>query len=124
MRQYFANGEQVIVTLGINRSAVSLRHLVPFFFVTVAGFLLLGAIESYVGRWALFAAIVGYTLTCLISAIAIGIKNGFRFAWLAPWIFLIIHVSYGVGSWLGVFELGLGSIRRVTHGVVAKHGNS
>ncbi len=104
-RQYFSNGEQVIETLLVNLSAIALRHLVPYFWITV---LLLGAIGALflpVMRLGFLGLIVLYGLVCLISAVMIAAKHGLRYFWLSPWIFPLIHLSYGLGSWFGVWQV-------------------
>ncbi len=104
-QQYFSNGEQVIETLSINRPAISLRHLVPFLWITLLGTLTALAVLLPVMRILFYASLGVYALVCLASAGLIGLKHGLRYLWPAPFVFPLIHLSYGMGSWWGVWRL-------------------
>ena len=46
------------------------------------------------------AAPVGYALTLLVGAVAIGAARRDRHAWLLPLVLAVIHLSWGSGFWL------------------------
>ena len=102
--QYFGNGEQVVETLLVNTSAIALRHLAPFLWVTsVTALSILVGLFPF-ARPALLLYTGLYISICVLSALMIGVKSGLRYVWVAPWIFPWIHVSYGLGSWWGVIR--------------------
>jgi len=101
-QQYFGNGEQVIETLMINRPAIAWRHLVPFSWITLLGLLIILTIFIPSLGFLLYAYLGTYLLACLVASGRIALKNGLRYLWPAPFVFLLIHLSYGVGSWWGV----------------------
>lgn len=103
-RQYFGNGEQVIETFLINRQAIAWRHLIPFLWITFLGIFIALAIFIPPMQIMLFGYLGGYLLTCVISSFMIGLKNGMGYLWIAPFVFILIHVSYGVGSYWGIFH--------------------
>jgi hypothetical protein len=111
VEQYFSNGEQVIEALLVNSSAISLRHLVPFLWLTSVAALVILAGVIPIGKSILFAYAGLYFLVCLVSALTIGIKHGLRYVWVAPWIFPLIHLSYGLGSWWGVLRIFIHVLR-------------
>jgi succinoglycan biosynthesis protein ExoA len=103
-QQYFGNGEQVIETFLINRQAIAWRHLIPFLWITILAILAILAIFMLPMRIIIYSYLGVYFLACLGSSCAIGIKNGPGYLWAAPFVFLLIHLSYGVGSWWGIFR--------------------
>lgn len=104
-RQYFGNGEQVIETLLVNPKAISLRHLIPLLWLSASlALLLLAGFSAW--AQALLAILAGlYGAACSISAAMVARRHGLRFFWLAPWVFFLIHLSYGMGSWRGIFQV-------------------
>jgi len=103
-QQYFGNGEQVLETFLINRRAISLRHMIPFLWLTLLGMLIILAIFIPPVRILLDIYLGIYLLACLGSSCAIGLKNGIGYLWTAPFVFLLIHLSYGAGSYWGIFR--------------------
>jgi GT2 family glycosyltransferase len=103
-QQYFGNGEQVIETFLINRRAIAWRHLIPFLWITSLAILVVLAIFMFPMRILLSIYLGIYLLACLGASCAIGLKNGIRYLWLAPFVFILIHISYGAGSYWGIFR--------------------
>jgi len=102
--QYFGNGEQVIETFLINRQAISWRHLIPFLWITFLSIFIILATFIPPIQIILFSYLGGYLLACAVSSITIGLKNGLKYFLTASFVFLLIHLSYGVGSYWGLFR--------------------
>lgn len=101
VKQKYGNGYWIGLTLKVCPGCISLYHLVPFAFVVA---ILLTTILSLFGVWQLSALMWGlYGLFAITNTILSGIQNGFYLQHLImPVLFLILHVSYGIGSFLGV----------------------
>jgi glycosyltransferase involved in cell wall biosynthesis len=104
-KQNFRNGMWNIFTTALTNSPLSLRHYIPFAFVSsllVSLFLSFFRYEFFI----LFLSIVGlYVLTGLFFSIKIGLKT--RIAYI-PFLFasfLTLHLSYGFGSLSGLLKL-------------------
>ena len=103
IKQKFANGFWIGLTVKVCPGCISLYHLVPMAFVlaiivtsiiAVLGFPILSLI-----MWGL------YWLFAFVSMVFSIVKDGFSFAMLLmPFIFLILHVSYGIGTIGGLFN--------------------
>lgn len=101
VKQKYGNGYWIGLTLKVCPGCISLYHLVPFAFVVA---ILLTTILSLFGVWQLSALMWGlYGLFAITNTILSGIQNGFYLQHLImPVLFLILHVSYGIGSFFGV----------------------
>ena len=93
-------------TLFVNRQALSLRHFVPFLFVTSLLGSLFIAPFHILGKIALGAIAVAYSLGCIVFSLQIGLKHGLGYAALMPFVFFTIHLSYGLGSLWGLAKFG------------------
>lgn len=114
LRQKFLNGFWVGKTLGINPRCFSVFHFVPLAFVlgilATAVIALLGCFWPAVLMWS------AYGLLILIFSLAEILKKPFSAAKLMlPLLFLLLHVSYGVGTLVGLIVLPFW-LRRVKHG--------
>lgn len=104
IRQKYSNGYWIALTLGVCPGCISVYHLVPAAFVlaifsttllSLFGFHLLTALMW--GAYGIFA-ILGTVLS-----IAKGKGNAFSI--LMPFLFLLLHVSYGVGTLVGLLKM-------------------
>ncbi len=104
LRQKYLNGYWIGKTLGVNPQCFSLFHFVPLCFVLG---IILTSILAFFGMpllalimWAAYALLVFG-----ISALEI-IKNRFIATnLLLPALFLLLHLSYGVGTLIGIVEM-------------------
>jgi len=106
--QGYQNGKWNVVVYRRNKNSLSFRHIIPFLFV-------LGIISS---------TLLGFLYTAfwyiLISVLMVHFFLGLGFAFrskvkfwellIMPWLFLALHVSYGMGSLCGVLHQARGSI--------------
>ena len=104
MRQKFGNGKWIALTAGVCPACLSLYHFVPGAFVlgivltsilALCGFPLLGYL-----MWGLYA------LLCIVMTACCAKDKNFQPLCLCmPFLFLLLHVTYGVGTWVGFFQL-------------------
>jgi hypothetical protein len=93
--QHFRTGLWNIKTIIIAPGSLSLRHFVPLFFV-------LGLLTT----WPIFvlwlSIVMSYIFCNIFFSLKIALKNGFRYLFVMPIIFLTLHLSYGLGSLVGI----------------------
>ncbi len=101
VKQKYGNGYWVGLTLGICPKCISLFHLVPFVFVLGILFTTLLSLFSF---WQLAALMWSAYLLFTLTGTACSIINGKGNKWtfLMPLLFLIMHVSYGIGTLIGL----------------------
>jgi glycosyltransferase involved in cell wall biosynthesis len=116
-RQNFGNGFWVLYSLRFVKLPFSLRHLVPFFFVSsLFGSLVISLF--YQPFIYLLALIFGlYLCLNLFVSCSLSLRNGVKYFPFLVVTFLTLHVSYGLGSLWGIFNLllakiGLGKVER------------
>jgi glycosyltransferase involved in cell wall biosynthesis len=117
-KQNFGNGFWVLFSLRFVKLPFSLRHLVPFLFVS-----------SLSGSWVisffyepfiyLLALIFGlYFCLNLFVSCHLSLRNGVKYFPFLVVTFLTLHISYGFGSLWGIFKLllaklGLGKVKKI-----------
>lgn len=103
-KQKYGNGYWIGLTLGVCPGCISLYHLVPFGF-------LMGIVATTVlavfGLWYFAAAMWGlYVLFTIVNTIISAVGNKFSFYYfLMPFMFLILHLSYGTGTLIGLIKM-------------------
>lgn len=97
-KQNFRNGLWNIKMVKISPGSLSLRHFVPFFFI-------LGLLTSWIIKPIWFTVILSYILCNTLFSLKIAKKNGFKYLFIIPLIFLTLHLSYGLGSLVGIFSI-------------------
>lgn len=104
VKQKYGNGYWVGLTLGVCPGCISVFHLVPLAFVlaiiatSVLAILGYGFLSTLM--WCSYAV---FTLLGVVSAVINGKANGF--IWMMPVLLLILHVSYGLGSLVGLIQI-------------------
>lgn len=104
LRQKYGNGYWIGLTLGVCPGCISVYHLVPFAFVL--GIMGTGLL-ALLGIWQLAALMWGaYALFTLLGvAAAVVGKKATVFTICMPVLFLLLHLSYGVGTLVGLVKL-------------------
>ncbi len=104
VKQKYGNGYWIGLTLGVCPGCISLFHLVPFAFVLGIVFTTVLALLSF---WHLAAVMWGaYSLFVIAGTICTVInKKANRWTFLMPVLFLIMHISYGVGTLVGIVKM-------------------
>lgn len=103
MKQMYANGRSIGHLFYVDKDAVGFRHLVPLFFVTG---LILGAILSIFCPFFRYIYLYGVVLYffCDFAASFFAAKRyGWRYLLPLFLMFFCVHISYGVGTIVGVF---------------------
>jgi glycosyltransferase involved in cell wall biosynthesis len=106
MKQMYDNGLYHVLTLRVNPSGCSPRHLVPFAFVTG---LVAAAVAGFFWRpaWLLGAGALGlYAAADLIASLFAAARHGWPYLAVLPWLFFCGHTAYGMGTWGGVMKFG------------------
>lgn len=120
IRQKYGNGYWIGLTLGICPGCISMYHLVPFAFVLAINLTSLltsmGLCFPAIAMWS------AYLLFGLLGTITAWMKNGFDILYLfMPIMFLILHVSYGVGTLSGLVHIPKW---RKLHASISREGNN
>lgn len=106
LRQAFSNGKWVTILLKKNFKAISIRHLIPFIFILSLLSLIPLSFIHYLFMYTLLSELALYYMLAIIFTIKKS-KNIFLVL-LMPYIFLIYHLSYGLGTLIGVFTIKKG----------------
>ena len=102
LRQAYGNGFWNMMILKKGGSGVSLRHLVPFFFVLfIIAAVLGGFVCKYI--WYLGLAVIGLHL---LLGLLFAFKKTGKFSEIIsmPWLFMLLHISYGTGYLAAIFK--------------------
>lgn len=105
IKQKYGNGYWIGLTLGVCPGCISVYHLIPMLFVLGV---ITTTILATVGIWQLSATmwllylIFGVTSTVLA---AVKEKDNNPYIILMPILFLILHIAYGIGTLIGVFQM-------------------
>jgi glycosyltransferase involved in cell wall biosynthesis len=101
-KQMYANGVSIGQLFYIDRQAIGLRHLVPLAFVLTLTESALLAVFSIYGLYLLAAVLGAYILAALAADIDACRKYGWDYIFILPVLFFCVHVSYGVGTMVGL----------------------
>ena len=104
MKQKFGNGFWVSLTLKVCPRCLSYYHFVPLIFVLA----ILGtAVLVLVGVWQPAVLMWGcYWATAVIMALlSVRGQSKTVYNWLLPGLFFLLHISYGIGSLIGLIKL-------------------
>lgn len=100
-RQYFQYGYWKVRVLQLHPRQMSSRQFVPFVFVMTLLFLGLASFFVGIALWALLGLIALYALAN-VAASAVAAKRNLLRVPLVGFSFLILHLSYGLGSLFGL----------------------
>lgn len=104
IKQKYGNGYWIGMTLGICPGCLSVFHLVPFAFLLCIIFSTIVAFFSY---WYFSAVLwIAYAIFVLAGTICTIIgKRANKWTVLMPLMFLILHLSYGIGTLIGIAKI-------------------
>lgn len=104
IKQKYGNGYWIGLTVGVCPGCISVYHFVPFVFIL--GILFTSLLACF-GIWQLAALMWGaYLLFTLLSTAMTVIKgNGNISTVCMPALFLILHLSYGIGTVVGLVKM-------------------
>lgn len=103
-RQKYGNGYWVGLTAGVCPGCLSIYHFVPFAFVMGILVTTVLALCSYpllaVLMWTLY-----WALAVIMAVLAVRGQRKYAAYLLLPVLFFMLHVSYGVGTLIGVVQM-------------------
>ena len=104
IKQKYGNGYWIGITIGICPKCTSVYHFVPCVFVCAIIFTTLLWI---LGIWQLACLMWSAYFIFTLVSMFITIKNGKwnRWTFCMPFLFLILHICYGVGTLVGLFNI-------------------
>lgn len=102
-RQYFQYGYWKVRVLQMHPLQMSLRQFVPFIFVVSLVLTGLLSLVSVIGRWALVGLIGSYMLLNFAASVYTA-RSKFRTIPFISLSYLILHLSYGLGSLVGLIS--------------------
>ena len=103
LRQKYANGEWIGKTLKVCPGCLSVYHLIPMAFVIA---IVVTTVMACFGIWQLSALMWSlYAVFAVLNSLIAGFKGGFYVQGiLMPFMFLILHVAYGLGTLKGILK--------------------
>ncbi len=103
-RQMYTNGVSIGKLLLCSKDSVGIRHFVPFLFVScIIGCLGLG-IFSPLMFLLLSIILLMYIALDLIATSNECAKFGLKYFFILPWLYFIVHISYGWGTIVGILQ--------------------
>ena len=104
IKQKFGNGYWIGLTTGVCPGCISIYHFVPFAFILG---ILFTTILAFLGVWQIAAMMwSAYFLFTLVSMVVTVIqKKGNICTICMPILFLVLHVSYGIGTFVGLVKM-------------------
>lgn len=104
-KQYFQYGYWKIRVGQKHKQVTSMRQLVPFAFVMSIILLTILSFFSNIFGMLLAAEVILYSVCLILFSIKVTAKaNKLKYVFLLPIIFLTLHVSYGIGYMLGIWD--------------------
>lgn len=103
-KQYFQYGYFKVRVFQKHPQQMSPRQFVPFFFVISLVTTIVFALFTFWGKWLLCLLGGSYLSANIISSTRLASKHGWKHLPLLPLIFLIIHLSYGLGFLIGLIK--------------------
>jgi len=104
LKHNFEDGAWAILPFKIIKIPFNLRHYIPLFFV-LSFFLTLIFGFSFFPARALFDLIFGsYLILNLFFSFKIALKQGFKYFFIMPIVFMYRHFGYGLGSIYGLIK--------------------
>lgn len=112
LKQKYGNGKWIGLTLGVCYECLSAFHFVPFFFVLILICSLLLFVSGFItgNLWMIvpfLMVMLSYLLVDVImtlSAVA-GAEKKHPVQFLLPFVFFLLHVSYGWGTVVGIAKM-------------------
>lgn len=110
LKQKYGNGYWVGLTMGICPKCLSIFHFVPAVFVMS----ILGSIILSIIGFEIIGIVLGslyLSLAIIMSILSTKNKRVYIYTFSLPIIFFLLHVSYGVGTIIGMINIPFGYIK-------------
>ena len=104
VKQMYNNGVSIGHLFYVDRSAIGIRHFIPFVFVVG---LILGLVLSFFSKWIFYLYIGVISLYIILNLVASALecrKYGWKYMLSLPLLFISVHIAYGVGTIVGLFK--------------------
>lgn len=103
-QQYFKYGLYKVLVFKVHPRQMRLRQFIPFIFVLA---LIAGGILSVFSIWILrlWLLVIGsYVIVNLAASIERARKVGWKYLFILPLVYAILHLSYGLGFFVGLIR--------------------
>jgi hypothetical protein len=87
-----------------HRDAASLSQLIPALFTAGLALGAVGSLVSHLVRESLLVMLLAYAVLILGSGVRLGLRYGWRHFFVAPIVYLTIHLGFGIGFWVEAFR--------------------
>ena len=104
IKQKYGNGFWIGLTLGYSPRCLSLFHFVPFLFVIAIVLSLLLSVFNIILPVLLLGVIYGI-VSIIMAMLAVSGEKKYIQQLLLPLIFFLLHISYGLGTLIGIAKL-------------------
>jgi len=104
IKQLFRYGILRVNVIKKHFDAARLIHLVPALFILLTAALLILSFSDKVFFDLLITVWGLYLLTVIISSIAVSIRTKLKYILILPVIYILIHLSWGLGFIVGIFK--------------------
>jgi hypothetical protein len=104
MRQMYSNGLSIGQLFYIDKKSIGIRHIVPMLFVLSILLTLILSLFCPFMIYILIAILSAYVFVDILATILECIKNGWVYVSILPWLFFLIHISYGCGTIVGLIK--------------------
>lgn len=105
LKQAAKTGMWNVATVLTNPSAFRLRHFIPFAFVSALITLSFISLLRSWGKVVLLCLIIIYCIAAMMSIIVIWKRQRSMGVIFLPLVFPAYHITYGLGTWKGLFRL-------------------
>lgn len=106
MKQKYGNGYWIGLTLGVCPGCISIYHLIPMVFVL--GIILTAILALFGFPWLAGFLWILYGLFAVLNTVISAKQNSSTaFTLLMPFLFFILHISYGIGTLIGLVQIPL-----------------
>jgi hypothetical protein len=106
-KQYFKYGHWKPLVMQKHARQIRLRHLIPSSFVVALLLSAVAALFSVGGQLGLIFVGGSYALANLAASFWTARMGGWRHLYILPFVFIVIHVSYGLGVLIGLLRMML-----------------
>lgn len=103
-KQYIRYGRSKTAMLRLHPTSLRMRQVVAPTFVAACLLGGIGALLNPIIAWGWGAMLLTYMCLCFLFTLHTMRTAERKAAWFIPGVFLVIHVSWGLGFWIGFFE--------------------
>ena len=102
-KQYFRYGFWKVKTLRAHPASLRWRQAVPPLFALA---LIGSAGAAMYDRWLALIVPGVYVVGTIVGSVALGLRRGWKYVPVLPFVFATMHVCWGIGFLIGIFRFG------------------